>query len=139
MRVINNLEKGQTVSEDECTNVLVNYAFSVNNTGVQWNVMEIILMVLTIFFIVVKGTLQFHGKSIFYDNFFFNVERDRSLTTKIRSWQTFIKKQEWRRQLGALKNYKGEKEIMNEIMEGREDKKKSKEHISEFRQYFEQK
>jgi len=73
----------------------VNYAIAVSNKGVQWNV---IFMVLTLIFNVVKGTLQWNGKSIVYDDFVSCIETKITLGSKIRDWQILIeKKEEWKR------------------------------------------
>ena len=65
----------------EGKDAFVNYAFAVSNKGVQWNV---IFMVLTIIFTIVKGTLLWNEKSVVYGDFVSCIETKRTLASKIR-------------------------------------------------------
>ena len=114
----------QEISEDEDKDACMNYAFAVSSKGVQWNV---IFVVLTIIFSVVKGTLQWNEKSVIYGDFVSCTKTKRNLASKIRDWQILIeKKEEWKEQLRGLHICKEEKGRMK----GRKAKENNKEHNS---------
>ena len=61
----------------------MNYAYAVSNPGEQW---KVIFMVLIVIFTVVKGTLQWNGKSMVYGDSVSCIETNRTLGFKLRDW-----------------------------------------------------
>jgi hypothetical protein len=112
------------------------YAFVVSRKGVQWNV---IFMVVTVIFTIVKGTLQLNGNSVIYGDFVSCIETKINLASKMRSWQILIEKhEEWKKQLSGLQICKKKRGRMKKNMQGRKAKEKNKEHNLEIRQHSKQ-
>ena len=95
------LGKRQNISKDEGKDAFMDYAYAMSSKGVQWNV---IFLVLTVIFTIVKGNLWWNEKYIVCGDFLSYTE-----TKRIRDWHILIeKKEEWKRKLSGLQICKEE-------------------------------
>ena len=135
VNVIKKLEEDMQ-SQKMKARMLQNYAFAVNRKGVHWSM---IFMMITIMFTIVKGTLQWNGKSVVHADFVSSTETKRTLASKVIYQQFFIeKKEEWKKQLSGLQICKEEKSRMKRNKKGRKAKEKNEEQNSEIRQHSKQ-